>query len=307
MKRKILTMITIGSIFLYALTGCGDSSGNRTTSGKATTEESETKTENPVVREAGLYQSDGSFIPWDDLGIDVETDYMHNYKTEDKSPYRVFRDNEYAGELVFPDNIAKIGVYAFFDCTSLTGIDLRNTQLTDIEYSAFDHCTSLASIDFPDTLTSIGNHAFWSCESLTSIDFPDALTSIGAEAFAHCTSLTSIDLSNTQLTDLKYTTFGYCTSLASIDLPDTLTSIGEEFVFIGCTALTSIDLPDTLEVIGYGAFAGCTSLTDINYAGTREEWNDIEKHAGADIDKLPDWNQNSAIETITCSDGVITP
>ena len=137
MKRKILTIITIGSILCMALTGCGGSSGKRTTSDRATKadavtteeaerrgdsedektkeeaeakteEESGTKADNPAGRKAGLYQSDGGFIPWDDLGIDVEGNYTsEKYKLAAENPSRVFKDNNYEGHLVLPDESVK--------------------------------------------------------------------------------------------------------------------------------------------------------------------------------------------------------
>lgn len=370
MKQKILTMITIGGIFLMVLTGCGDSSGNRTASDSViksdaaatdkaehsdgsdaemtkdeaereiddgieeeieteieaeiedgietgieegieaeieagieggieekNEEESVQDTENPVVRTAGLYQSDGSFIPWDNLNIDVETDYAwENFETEAKSPHKVITDNNYDGELVLPDNITSIGERAFEACESLTSIDLRNTQITVIGTEAFYYCFSLARVDLPDTLTSIGEDAFGGCESLTHVDLPDNIASIGWNAFEGCISLECIDLSNTQITVIGGGAFEYCESLTHVDLPDTITRI-EAMAFDECTSLESISLPDTLTSIELNIFYECTSLTNIDYAGTMEEWNRI--------DKDDYWNHGAVLETITCADGVI--
>ncbi len=188
-----------------------------------------TETETTADERAGLYQSGGSFIHWNDLNINVVTDYFdYNYKTSEKSPYVVFSVNDYDGELVLPNdlNLTKIGVFAFMGCRSLTSIDLSKTQIT-----------------------IIGDRAFNGCRSLTSIDFPDTLTEIGRRAFKECTSLDNIDLSNTQIT-------------------------------------------------GIGGFSDCTSLTNINYAGTMDEWYAIFKY--------PNWWGDAPLETITCSDGVIT-
>lgn len=67
----------------------------------------------------------------------------------------------------------------------------------------------------------------------------------------------------------------------------------------GCTSLTSMDLPDNITSIDNWAFGECNSLTNIDYARTMEEWNAIEKDA--------QWNNHwASIETITCSDGVIS-
>ena len=40
-------------------------------------------------------------------------------------------------------------------------------------------CTSLATLELPDTLASIGDEAFARCTRLTTLDLPETLTSIG--------------------------------------------------------------------------------------------------------------------------------
>ena len=66
--------------------------------------------------------------------------------------------------------------------------------VTSIGYSKFERCSSLTSIEIPDSVTSIGNQAFEYCSSLTSIEIPSSVTSIGSYAFSGCSSLTSIEI-----------------------------------------------------------------------------------------------------------------
>ena len=168
--------------------------------------------------------------------------------------------------------------------------------VTSIGDAAFFDCSSLTSIDIPDGVTSIGDEAFAYCSSLESIDIPDSVTSIGDEAFAYCSSLESIDIpdSVTSIGDGGWgSTFEGCSSLTSIDIPGSVTSIGE-WTFYGCSSLESIDIPDGVTSIGKSAFYGCSSLTTVNYAGTEEEWNAIEIKSGNDKLTNATINYNSA-------------
>ena len=66
-----------------------------------------------------------------------------------------------------------------------------NAGITSIDNSAFSNCTSLTSINIPNSVTSIGNSAFYNCKALKSITIPNSVTSIEDHAF-YSSSLTSI-------------------------------------------------------------------------------------------------------------------
>ena len=52
--------------------------------------------------------------------------------------------------------------------------------------NAFGLCTSINSIEIPNSVTNIGECAFSSCESLTSINIPNSVASIGEGTFWEC-------------------------------------------------------------------------------------------------------------------------
>ena len=135
--------------------------------------------------------------------------------------------------------VTSIGEDAFRSCTSLASIDIPNS-VTSIGYNAFGGCTSLASIDIPNSVTSIGDYAFYRCTSLVSIDIPNSVTSISSYAFGGCTSLVSIDIPNS-VTRIGDRAFRDCTSLASIDIPNSVTNIGSN-VFNYCDGLENVDV-----------------------------------------------------------------
>lgn len=75
--------------------------------------------------------------------------------------------------------------------------------------NAFGLCTSINSIEIPNSVTNIGECAFSSCESLTSINIPNSVASIGEGTFDFCCSLTSIEIPNS-VTNIEGWTFSNC-------------------------------------------------------------------------------------------------
>ena len=201
--------------------------------------------------------------------------------------------------IVIPNSVTSIGQFAFLGCESLESITIpfvgntlngtSNTHFgwifgaysysvnkdyvpttlkeviitggTSIDYRSFADCTSIESIELPNSVTSIGEDAFNNCTGLTSIELPNSVTSIGEDAFNNCTGLASIELSNS-VTSIGNHAFYNCISLTSIEFPTSVTSIGQ-FSFSGCTGLTSIEIPNSVTSIDYGAFCNCTSLVSI--------------------------------------------
>ena len=113
------------------------------------------------------------------------------------------------------DEITFIGVYAFYNCSSLTTVDLP--EATSIGNYAFYNCSSLATVDLPEA-TSIGDYAFQSCSSLATVDLPEA-TSIGSSAFPRCSSLTTVNLP--KATSIGSSAFYSCSSLTTVILRNT--------------------------------------------------------------------------------------
>ena len=91
---------------------------------------------------------------------------------------------------IIPNSVTNIGDGAFWDCESLTSINIPD-GVTNIGNGAFLGCKLLTNINIPDGVTNIGNAAFWGCESLTSINIPNSVTAIGNWAFEECKNLPS--------------------------------------------------------------------------------------------------------------------
>ena len=67
----------------------------------------------------------------------------------------------------------------------------------------------------------------------------------------------------------------YTALIAKVIVEDGVTSIGDN-AFAACENLTEIEIPETVTEIGDNAFTGCEALETVTYAGSEEQWNDIE-------------------------------
>ena len=146
------------------------------------------------------------------------------------------------------------------DCTSLASIEIP-ASVTSIGMQTFQNCTSLISIELPSSLTNLENMVFSGCTGLTSITIPASVTSINAYAFENCTSLTSIEIP-ASVTDIGNDAFTGCSSLEAIKLSPSMTHLYN--IFSGCSSLKTIELPSSLISYDPFAFESCNNLVAIN-------------------------------------------
>lgn len=199
-----------------------------------------------------------------------------------------------------PNTVTAIDDYAFNSAKTLTDIAF-STSLTSIGDSSFSFCRALTSVTLPETLTSIGKSAFASCTAIASINFPSALTHIGSGAF------TGVNVQKAYEDTLRYlgdSANPYVILENNSDKSLATASVHEgckvlDFqLFSNCASLTSVSLPKSITDLDEQVFAGTSVLTSLTYAGTKEDW--------AKVELGKDWTKNSALTSVTCSDGSVT-
>ena len=150
-----------------------------------------------------------------------------------------------------------------------------NYSVTTIGKSAFYNCTSLASVNIPNSVTTIGGWAFENCTSLASVNIPNSVTTIGEGAFSACSSLTSISVAsdNPNYIGIDGVLFNKDKTMIVVyparkygseyTIPNSVTTIGK-WAFENCTSLASVNIPNSVTTIGGWAFYCCTSLASVN-------------------------------------------
>ena len=205
---------------------------------------------------------------------------------------------------------------------------LGGHTVTHIGKEAFRGCTKLTSVTFGKNIVSIREEAFKDCPSLATITVEAGNPVYHSEN--NCLIATQ---SHTLVLGCKnsvipfdgcvqaigYGAFDGCSDLTSITIPENIVKI-EDNAFFG-TALSSLILPKNLEIIGHAAFSSCAQLQSVIFAGkplsmdswaftrcpllkevtfpgTKTEWEELPKGT--------DWNTETPLTTVHCTDGDLT-
>ena len=112
-----------------------------------------------------------------------------------------------------------------FNSSSLKNIVFPN-QIKKIGNNTFYNCVKIEKIVLPSTLESIGNHSFYNCVNLKEIIIPESVKSIGGYAFMECYSLEKIVFSSEAavrseglfgLHDTKLNVYDRCSNVSKLN------------------------------------------------------------------------------------------
>ena len=113
-------------------------------------------------------------------------------------------------EITIPQKVQYIDKWAFA-YSKLEKVNISSMQIDDY---AFAYCENLHEVVLNSGLESIYDAAFSACPALTEIQFPDTLTYIGQCAFSG-TGLTSVTIPGS-VDEIDYCAFGYDSDLHSV-------------------------------------------------------------------------------------------
>lgn len=154
------------------------------------------------------------------------------------------------------DNQAETAVIVGDTLLAYRGTDTVYTlpdAVRAVGMKAFYANNTLQKVVFPNELERIDDSAFEDCTALTEVTWPEKLGELGASAFAGA-GLVHLVLPE-GVTELPDNAFAGCTALESVSFPAGLEKVGA-YAFYGCTALKKVTLPDAVTEIGAYAFAG---------------------------------------------------
>lgn len=147
--------------------------------------------------------------------------------------------------------------FAYFkNCTSLVA-------------SAFDGCTALNALSFPQSITSIGGYACRNVPAPMVLNLPN-LTTIGTASFYGSGLVEIKDLgkvsvigTTSAVVQAASGVFASCKALTKVHIPSSVTHIGG-MSFVGCTALTSVSgCEGVTTIVRQQAFDGCSALVGV--------------------------------------------
>lgn len=213
------------------------------------------------------------------------------------------KGSDYASGLkvIIGKNVSEIDASAFIRCEALTdlvfdkdytGSAPQNDKLSGVTYpinltigdEAFEACSNLKEVEFPNRVTSIGNSAFKEVgtnvsefkvsferrynkdDSNVSIDYDVDLT-IGTQAFQGCSTLKKLELP-IRLVSMGNDAFKLTTNLEKVTIREDVEDSRLTTIPSGAfeeSGIVSIKIPKSITEIQSKAFGSCYALKEVEF------------------------------------------
>ena len=182
-----------------------------------------------------------------------------------------FPSNNNLTSIIIPSWVTSISQSAFGSNLSIITVADDNNYFSSENGVLFNKnkttliaCTPEKTGEYtiPNSVTTIESYAFDGCSSLTSINIPNSVNSVGENAFR------GTILENGQPNGVIYignVLYGYKGTMpanTTIDVRQGITTINGN-VFKNCTGLISITIPNSVKAIDRYTFDGCINLQSI--------------------------------------------
>lgn len=156
------------------------------------------------------------------------------------------------------DVVTNIHTSAFNGCTNLETVSFPN--VTSLGTYAFSGCTKLRSASLPN-VKQIENYVFNNCSNLEAFDFSEITTINGASAFYNNIKLVGVYAPKATIGAFGSLQFGGCTALLFSRAPNhPSSSVIRAQCYQGCTSLKLVDCGSASSFSVGENFKGCTSL-----------------------------------------------
>ncbi len=205
-------------------------------------------------------------------------------------------------DVIIPEGVERIGMYAFANLTALRSITLPST-LKSISNGAFYGCTNLEIIRTRqedgtvlsgtinakfinqdafsgcnltgalnlDGVIAVSDYAFSGNANLTAITLGEETKTIASYAFADNTRLAKVTIKAEDKIKLGKYAFSGCAAISEISVNASVIPTG---AFLGCAKLEKVNLGKDVEVIGELAFAG-TKVTSFTVDADNETYKAV--------------------------------
>jgi len=123
-------------------------------------------------------------------------------------------------DIVLPETITSIGMYAFQMCYSLKSITI-NGAISRLDTDVFNSCSVLETVTLGNTqnLFSIEMRTFSGCSALKQFEIPSGVKNIGLNAFNNCKALETLTVKATTPPTLGSGALNNTTALTQIIVP----------------------------------------------------------------------------------------